>query len=423
MSYWAVDAAAGYGKTFRLMQVLGEALVKQPLKEGQKVLALTFMHGSRRRLNEKLRAVPGLNGCYACMTIDSLAWRLRERWWSLGSLLGFPPPGAVGAFDVECEFAAMLLREGAVQQWTASSFPIVVVDEAQDLTSARLEMVAALGGIAQVFLAADEFQCLNPTLRPNPLAQWLPTVCKPETLPKPMRTNVAALLNAAVAVREGKAPPSEGKFKIMAGSSVPLASAQLANAIRWSGGGSIAIIAPSTQSKFVREVVLRVQTEPSGKNKDLGPYAIRWEESDRDEFARLANLAEMPEKCSITAAVGLLRTLPRSGPAEQTIAWLQRIASTTGRADTTSAEVSAQLQRFISIRRQQSKDADRGIHAMTVHQAKNREFDGVVVMWPFEFKADDEGKRRLLYNAVTRARRWCSVIVQSDKMLKSPPFS
>ena len=173
----------------------------------------------------------------------------------------------------------------------------------------------------------------------------------------------------------------------------------------------------------MREVVVRVQTEPSGKNKDLGPYAIRWEESDRDEFARLANLAEMPEKCSITAAVGLLRTLPRSGPAEQTIAWLQRIANTTGRADTTSAEVSAQLQRFISIRRQQSKDADRGIHAMTVHQAKNREFDGVVVMWPFEFKADDEGKRRLLYNAVTRARRWCSVIVQSDKMLKSPPFS
>ena len=42
MSYWAVDAAAGYGKTFRLMQVLGEALAKQPLKEGQKVLARIF---------------------------------------------------------------------------------------------------------------------------------------------------------------------------------------------------------------------------------------------------------------------------------------------------------------------------------------------------------------------------------------------
>lgn len=423
MSYWAVDAAAGYGKTYRLMQMLGQVLTEQPLKEGQKVLALTFMHGSRRRLNEKLRSVPGLDGCFACMTVDSLAWRLRERWWSLGCVLGCPPPGAVGAFDAECEFAALLLRESAVQQWAATSFPIVVVDEAQDLTAARLAMVAALGGIARVFLAADEFQCLNPALRPNPLAQWLPTVCKPETLPKPMRTNVAALLNAAVAVREGKAPASDGKFKIMAGSSLPLASAQLANAIKWSGGGSVAIISPSTQSKFVREVISRVQTEPSGKNKDLGPYAIRWEESERDELAKLCAAMDMPQTCTINAAVGILRTLPRSGPIEQTITWLQRTTSTTGRADTTSDEVMGQLQRYVSIRRQQAKTADRGLLAMTVHQAKNREFDGVVVMWPFEFKADDEGKRRLLYNAVTRARRWCSVIVQSAGMLKSAPFT
>ena len=36
MSYWAVDAAAGYGKTFRLMQVLGEALAKQPLRKDRR---------------------------------------------------------------------------------------------------------------------------------------------------------------------------------------------------------------------------------------------------------------------------------------------------------------------------------------------------------------------------------------------------
>jgi len=34
--------------------------------------------------------------------------------------------------------------------------------------------------------------------------------------------------------------------------------------------------------------------------------------------------------------------------------------------------------------------------AMTVQQAKNREFDGVVVLWPFQVGGDAEHKRRLL---------------------------
>lgn len=59
---------------------------------------------------------------------------------------------------------------------------------------------------------------------------------------------------------------------------------------------------------------------------------------------------------------------------------------------------------------------------MTVHQAKNREFDGVVVLWGFKISGDAEQKRRLLYNAVTRARSWCEVIVQSSKLLQQPPF-
>ena len=74
MTLFAVEGAAGCGKTFRLMEALGEALGATPLKEGQRVLALTFMHGARRRLNEKLRSVPGLKGRFECVTVDSFAW-------------------------------------------------------------------------------------------------------------------------------------------------------------------------------------------------------------------------------------------------------------------------------------------------------------------------------------------------------------
>ena len=79
MTLFAVEGVAGSGKTVRLMEILGEALAVSPLAEGQRVLALTFMHGARRRLNEKLRRVPSLGGRFECVTIDSFAWRLLRR--------------------------------------------------------------------------------------------------------------------------------------------------------------------------------------------------------------------------------------------------------------------------------------------------------------------------------------------------------
>ncbi|MEP2980449.1 MAG: ATP-binding domain-containing protein [Lentilitoribacter sp.] len=56
-------------------------------------------------------------------------------------------------------------------------------------------------------------------------------------------------------------------------------------------------------------------------------------------------------------------------------------------------------------------------------QAENCEFDGVVIIWPYQVGGDDERKRCLLYNAVTRARHWCNVIVQGQAILEAPPFS
>ena len=64
---------------------------------------------------------------------------------------------------------------------------------------------------------------------------------------------------------------------------------------------------------------------------------------------------------------------------------------------------------------------------MTIHQAKNREFDNVLVLWPVQVPADLEAQRRLLYNALTRAKNLATVIVQDPVPAKSrlrlPPFS
>ncbi len=63
---------------------------------------------------------------------------------------------------------------------------------------------------------------------------------------------------------------------------------------------------------------------------------------------------------------------------------------------------------------------------MTIHQAKNREFDRVLILWPVMVPGDVEKQRRLLYNAVTRAKNAATIIVQDPKptssRLGSPPF-
>lgn len=421
MTVWACDGAAGHGKTHRLMQMLEQSLRAAPLAEEQRVLALTFMHGSRRRLDERLRKVHGLQGRFTCVTVDSFAWRIRQRWRSLGRYIGLPDP-PVATFEAECEFAAEVLNMPTVKAWVAASFPIVLVDEAQDLTPARLDMVSALSDSVCLLLAADEFQCLDPNLRPNPVAAWLPKVSKPETLVKAQRTKVPELLNAAIAIRDGRAPQAQGKFRLVEGAGLPLASACLASAIAWSGGGSVAVITPSTKGGYVKETVQRVQAGPCGKNKN-GPYAIRWEESEHDETERIHAAIHLPEICPLAVAVQTLTALPRSGPVQQTIDWLQRQGRTTGRKVVTRDEIFEALSRYVGLRRQRSISSSSRLVAMTVHQAKNREFDGVVVMWPYTVTGDPEQKRRLLYNAVTRARRWCTVVVQNKTMLTAAPFA
>ena len=168
MTVRAVEGAAGCGKTHRLMEMLSETLAAHPLIEGQRVLALTFMHGARRRLSDRLRTVAGLIGRVECCTVDAFAWRIYRRWRGLAAALGVAPI-AEGEFDAVCDTAGLLLEQQQVRAWTAASFPIVLVDEGQDLRPQRLRMLAALSGTTHTLIAADEFQCLDQALRPNPL--------------------------------------------------------------------------------------------------------------------------------------------------------------------------------------------------------------------------------------------------------------
>lgn len=422
MSIRAVEGVAGCGKTTRLTAMLAETLTAHPLIEGQRVLALTFMHGARRRLSERLASIADLKGRVECCTVDAFAWRLYRRWRGLGTALGIAQT-TEGEFDAACDAAGRLLEQPQVRLWTAASFPIVLVDEGQDLKPQRLRMLVALSAATHTLIAADEFQCLDQTLRPNPLVTWLQNAAEPETLVQVHRTNVDGLLAAAAAIRSGQAPVNSQGFRILQpGASIPLAATLLANAIAWRQGGDVAVITPALQGGFAQSVITRVAQGPCGQQQN-GPYSIHWEGTDREETQAIVGELNLAANATTAATCAALRALPPSGPSRAAIRWVANQIHALGRTEFNRAEVEAVIARNVALRRQYGGGTSYPFTAMTVQQAKNREFEGVVILWPYKVGGDMEHKRRLLYNAVTRAKRWCNVIVQNKKILAAPPFA
>ena len=113
MSVYLIEGPAGTGKTTRLFQKLGRVLDECPLAEHQRVLALTKMHGSRRRMDGQLRATSGLRGRYHCGTADSFAWSIVRRWRTLARRL-LAKELAEDDYDKVCSLAGDLLAETTV---------------------------------------------------------------------------------------------------------------------------------------------------------------------------------------------------------------------------------------------------------------------------------------------------------------------
>nr|WP_316628585.1 ATP-binding domain-containing protein [uncultured Brevundimonas sp.] len=231
-----------------------------------------------------------------------------------------------------------------------------------------------------------------------------------------------ALLAAATAIRGGEAPVNGQGFRVLQpGVSVPLAATLLANAIAWRQGGNVAVITPALQGGFAQNVVARVGQGPCGQQGN-GPYSIHWEGTDRDETQVIIDGLQLGPNSPGMAALAALRALPPSGPVRAAIMWVENQIHALGRVEFGRADIEAVIARKVALRRQHGGNSTHQFTALTVQQAKNREFDGVVVVWPYQVGGDVEHKRRLLYNAVTRAKRWCNVIVQGQNILAAAPF-
>lgn len=420
MTIKAFTGGAGCGKTYQLMQSLITHLGAEPLKDGQKVLALTFMHGSRRRLEDRLGQLHGLKGRTECSTIDSFAWRLVRRWLSLAAVLGYVDIQP-SQYERVCEAAGALLQNKEVCGWVAAAFPILLVDEAQDLTANRLRMIEALAMRLHIFVAADEFQCLNESLYPNPTCSWLSQVCPAEELRHPHRTSIAELLEAAAAIRTAEAPRSGKLFRVELTPKPQLAGAWLSGNLNWYGGGkNVAIITP-TMGKFAESVISWVSANKT--KKGVGPYSVIWEESEAKAANRFLGALALEEVNEIPSIITTLSNAGDPRAAREVAEWMDIQRRTRSKTMFSKEEIERAVAQYFAQRRRVRKSEEHGWRGMTVHGAKNREFDNVVVLWPAAVVGSDDQKRRLLYNAVTRAKERCLVLVQAKASLNQAPFA
>lgn len=417
MPFRGFEGPAGSGKTYRLMESVEDRLAQHPLELHQKVLALTFMHGSRRRLDEELRSNPLLRGKSIAMTIDSFALQVWTRWRSLAASLNL----VTGNFNETCDACGQLLEHPQVAMWVARSYPVMLVDEAQELSPPRLRIISALAPHASVFVAADEFQCLDEDLDTGPFLAWFQGG-ETTQLNHIHRTAVAGLLNAGASLRHLAAPaagpglsinyffPNVAPFRIGAA----LAQAQ----------GTRAVLFPPAGRAWAEAIAQRLGEGLQSPNYNIPPIRLILEPRASDETeAVMAGIADADilSPIQIAARFGQLENPPR---------WISHVTAAAfqamnrqGKAEWSAPELRALVERKAANFRAFTSDRVRGVPLLSVHQAKNRQFDHVIILWPHGVPGGDQLKARLLYNGITRARISCRVFVRSDALLQQAPFA
>jgi superfamily I DNA/RNA helicase len=409
----AFTGAAGTGKTTKLLSEVEAHLIAQPLSEGQRVLALTFMHGSRLRLVERL-SKSSVRRRFDCLTFDRFAWELCRRWRSRLKTLGISLPVDAPDYDGTCDAAGKLLSSPDVVKWVAFRHPVLLVDEFQDCAAVRLGIAQRLHGFVAMFVAADDFQNLTSTTE-SPAVAWLGKLGVIEELTTIHRTQVSELLSAAHALRHGGSLSDGKSFRLLSLATAPPAASFVSQVLASHSPQDAVILSPARleSSPWLREITDLVRQKQYGKQK-AGPFPIHWEktvgEVESEAFCQLGLKDDLTDPVQAT----LVRTRGSGRVARQLFRWLDHQRRVLGRISFSACEIRNEVRRAVQHIRS-IRFAHNERTAMTIHQAKNREFPIVIVLWPFAAPSDAGKARRWLYNAVTRAKERAIVLVQDPK--------
>lgn len=424
------EGPAGTGKTYQLLKSARKHLEQHPLDAEQRVLALTKYHGSRRRMDIKLRDRDGgVGNVLDCVTIDSFAWNLVVRWRSLVERLGLHP--VEGDFPSVTSAAGVLLQRPNVARWIARRYPLVVVDEMQDCKGGEVTLLGGLEPCVRLLCGADAFQDLSGD-NDNEAISWASEVGEVVTLTEVHRTHAIGLIEAAQALRNGRSVGFDATsgFEIKPVATAPQGGALLCWRIRsWARHGPIALVSGTARgtSQFADQVIDWAcrNTSKSRYGATAGPYPVEWESADDEAQRALLDLLCIPDEATSNICCASLAAQTDMQGIHDLRDWARRQLFVRGVSTVTVSDVVNEVGKIVRRRRAFGPNRLWRRLAMTIYQAKNREFESVIVLWPLKLAGSLEQKRRLLYNAVTRACGRAVVIVQDpkDTVMAGPLFA
>ncbi|EDM33296.1 hypothetical protein RTM1035_14967 [Roseovarius sp. TM1035] len=444
MTFDFFEGPAGSGKTFSMVAHARQLIENDALGEGQRMLALTFMNGARRRLTSSLNAEASFRRRFDCLTFDSFAQSLAKRRRAKLTDEMRQQAQELGQFHGPCFLACELLKDVEVRRWVARTYPLVLVDEAQDLDVHRQGIVLGLKECCTTVVAADNFQCLSDGQETADFIDQLDQAGTTHTLTQNRRTNKNGLLAAALAVRNDENllemlnEETVGKTKRVhwVGEGIELseipATAKNPGLLAWSlafqlarGSDDVALLTPDAKNAIIRNAIETVGTKcwkwPSGAT--FGPFSIAWEGDDSSIEHGLVEAIGFPASASYDKVCALLEghlTQPLVKSVDQRVRRLHRV---TGQSEFERAQLVSFISDAVRTNTRLGFKKSAKVKAMSIHGAKNREFDRVIVLWPQSATGSDEHKRRLLYNAMTRAKSHCTIIVLGNGRLESAPFA
>lgn len=440
MTFDFFEGPAGSGKTYSMVAHVRQLIENDELGEGQRILALTFMNGARRRLAANLNAEASFRRKFDCLTFDSFAQTLVRRRSAKLTEEMRQQAEELGQFHGPCFLASELLKDADVRRWVARSYPVLLVDEAQDLDVHRQGIVLGLKQCCTIVVAADSFQCLSDGQEITDFIDQLLGAGTTHSLTQSHRTNKTGLLAAALAVRRGEDILDVLNEETIAktdrvhwvGEGIELlevpATANNPGLLAWNlafqlrlGSDDVAILTPDSKNTIIRRAINTV-TEKQGPWPHKA-FPVSWEGGDNSIADELTAAIGFPASASYDEVCALLD----NHLARPTVKSVDRRVRRRHRVMGQTEFEKAQLESFISdavrtnTRLGFKKSAK--IKAVSIHGAKNREFDRVIVLWPQSATGSDEHKRRLLYNAMTRAKSHCTIIVLGQKRLNLIPFA
>lgn len=422
-----VGGEAGAGKTRKLMETAPLVWAQHMSGPHQTVLAIALMHGARRQLELSLsRFCPALPATVS--TIHSFALRIANRW---RRTLGLSSPISIcekscglavkndrtyATFEELLELACDLLESPTVQSTIADSHPVAIVDEFQDCSGNSLRLIQTLGKSVKLLLAADDFQLLINGTVGCPAVDWIAQLKNEgrihhEYLGGCRRTEESAILHTARCLRHNIRAEQSTVSVYHGFNPGQLACRVVERFTGWGkikpANGTCALIVLSMSDVQVTKLL-------DSFNKQLEDKARRrifWSQYQSDEQQLSDMLAELGVNSSAQpGSVWSARGEPSSGAATNVIADIKRFAKLRGMSEIPEELVTEFARIALHNAKAFAKSSPR-CQLLTVFGAKNREFDHVFIFWSFKRLAwSVDEQRRLLYNAVTRAKIDCTIL-------------